>query len=187
MKKLESTDNWHKCTENTQGAYQRLTTTHTPLDVPDTTTIIQAPPPPYSVPRVGWQDPSHSELLAHSCTCCLPPDCCSSALFREHTHIGFHAGEVVECWVVIISLLCTVGPLTPDKCNSNLGFLFSPMNKTYLLIFSPESPRDRQEMRQMKPAPLECKRPLIYEEWGFGYILYIYTRLVFVKCETAKN
>lgn len=131
MYTFEGTDDWPKCTYNTHGAYQGLTTMPTPVDVRHAAAIMHPLPPPYSVPRMGWQDPSRSELLTHSCTCCLPPDCCSSAPFREHTHTGFHTGEVAECRTVIISLLRAVVLLTSDKCNSNLGSLFSPMNKTY--------------------------------------------------------
>lgn len=86
MNTFGSTDDWHKCTYNTQGTYQGLPAMHTPTDVRHGITIIHPHPPPCSVPRVGWHDPSRSELLTHSCTCCFPPDCCSSALFGEHTH-----------------------------------------------------------------------------------------------------
>ena len=122
----------------TQGAYQQVPTcAHTH----GRTSRRPNHTPPSPPPRVGWQDPSSSEQLTHSCTCCLPPDCCASALYREHTHthtrthththIGFHTGEVAECRAVIISLPGTVVLLTSDKCNSNLASLFSPMNKTY--------------------------------------------------------
>lgn len=53
MNTSEGTDDWHKCMYNTQGAYQRLTTMHTPMNVRHAATRIQPPPPPYSVPRVG--------------------------------------------------------------------------------------------------------------------------------------
>lgn len=130
MNTFEGTEDWHKCMLNTRGTYIGLTTMHRPTDVHRAVAIIPLPllPPPYSEPRVGWRGPSRSELLTHSCTCCLPPDCCSSALFRERTHTGFHTGEVAECRMLLISLLRAVVLLTSDKCNSNLASLFSPMN-----------------------------------------------------------
>lgn len=42
----------------------------------------------------------------------------------------------------------------------------------------------------MKPTPVECERLLIYDEWEFGVILYIYTQLnmsVCVKCKRHRQ
>lgn len=81
---------------------------------------------PYNLPTAGWQDPSCSKLLTHSCTCRLPADHCSSVFFREYAHTGFHCCEEAE--YKQISLLCTVVTLTCYKWNSNSRSPFYQIN-----------------------------------------------------------
>lgn len=45
MNTFKGTDDWHKCTYNTQGTYQGLTTVHTPMDVRHAAATIHLPPP----------------------------------------------------------------------------------------------------------------------------------------------
>lgn len=125
---FEGTDDWHKRMYNTQGACHELTTMHTPMDVRRAVTVIPFP----LLPQCAKGGPTRPIPLraANTFLHLLPPTplllICS--LQGAHTHTGFHTGEVAECRTLLISLQRAVVLLTSDKCNSNLGSLFSPMN-----------------------------------------------------------
>lgn len=102
---------------NAQGAYQGLTLMHTPMDIRHTA---------QQCAKLGLKRAIPLHILAPAASHPTAAHPFSSG----RTNSGFHTGETAECRTVIISLLRTVVLLTSDKCNSNLGSRFSPMNKT---------------------------------------------------------